>query len=105
MAPAERVRVSVAYSPVAGVVDEVEVDLPGGATLSDALRASGLRERHPALDLGTAKLGIWGRVQPASTVLRERDRVEVYRTLQVDPKEARRLRYRKKGRGPAPSGR
>lgn len=95
MAPADAVRVSVAYSPRARVVDETELNLPAGATLIDAVRASGVLDRHPGLNLAQAKFGIWGRVQAVETVLRERDRVEVYRALQVDPKEARRLRYRK----------
>lgn len=98
MAPAERLRVSVAYSPRAGEVDEVTIELPAGTTLGEAIRASGMAQRHPALDLAQARIGIWGRVQPEGTVLRERDRVEIYRPLQVDPKEARRLRYRKTAR-------
>jgi uncharacterized protein len=44
--------------------------------------------------------GIWGRKLPLHTLLRERDRVELYRALRVDPKEARRLRY-KRAKGPA----
>lgn len=98
MAPAERLRVSVAYSPRAGEVDEVTLELRAGATLIDAIRASGVLQRHPAIDLARARRGVWGRVQPDETVLRERDRVEIYRPLQVDPKEARRVRYRKTGK-------
>lgn len=98
MAPAERLRVSVAYSPRAGEVDEVTVELPAGSTLIDAVRESGVLQRHPAIDLAQARRGVWGRVQPDDTVLRERDRVEIYRPLQVDPKEARRVRYRKTAR-------
>lgn len=94
MAPAS-LCVTVAYSPRAGEVDEVAVQLEEGATLGDALKASGLLERHPQIDPAVHKVGIWGRVQPLTTPLRERDRVEVYRPLTVDPKEARRLRYRK----------
>lgn len=105
MAHAERLRISVAYSPRAGEVDEVVLELPVGSTLIDAIRASGLQQRHPGLDLTQSKLGVWGRVQPSATVLRERDRVEVYRPLQVDPKEARRLRYRKSDKRSRPSGR
>lgn len=105
MAPAERLLVSVAYSPRAGEVDEVGVELPLGATLIDAVRASRIAERHPGLDLDAARLGVWGRVQPAATVLRDRDRVEIYRALQVDPKEARRLRYRKTGTAKGLAGR
>lgn len=103
MARAERLQVSVAYSPRAGVVDEETVTLDGGAMLADALRASGLLQRHGLADVATLRVGIWGRVRPLDTPLRERDRVEIYRPLQVDPKEARRLRYRKQGRKPRPS--
>lgn len=99
MAPADTLQVSVAYSPRAGIVDEVVLKLPRGATLIDAVRASGLLDRYAGIDLAQARLGIWGRVQPPETLLRERDRVELYRPLTVDPKEARRLRYRKSGKG------
>lgn len=97
MANAEgsHIRVSVAYSPRAGDVDEVFVELPAGATLIDAIRASGMAQRHPGLDLDAARLGIWGRLQSPTHPLRERDRVEIYRPLLVDPKEARRQRFRK----------
>ena len=84
--------VSVAYSPRAGAVDETALVLPAGATVADALRASGLQARYPVLDLATVALGIWGvRCRPEDLV-RDRDRVEVYRPLLVDPKEARRRR-------------
>jgi putative ubiquitin-RnfH superfamily antitoxin RatB of RatAB toxin-antitoxin module len=104
MAPAEALEaadvaallsVTVAYSPRAGVVDEVGVRLAPGATLRDALRASGLLERHPQIDLEVQRVGVWGRLKTLDTTLRERDRVEVYRGLRVDPKEARRQRYRR----------
>jgi putative ubiquitin-RnfH superfamily antitoxin RatB of RatAB toxin-antitoxin module len=87
-------RVSVAYSPRPGEVDEVELALEAGATVADALRLSGLQQRHAGLDLGTAPIGLWGARCRLDDVLRDRDRVEVYRALRVDPKEARRQRYR-----------
>lgn len=90
-----RLSVTVAYSPRPGEVDEVALQVEQGATVGDALRASGMLERHPLIDLSTQKVGVWGRVQPLEATVRERDRVEVYRPLTVDPKEARRLRYRK----------
>ncbi|KNZ31441.1 MAG: hypothetical protein AD742_15575 [Methylibium sp. NZG] len=88
-------RVCVAYSPRASEVEEVPLTLPGGATVLQALTESGLLRRYPHIDLGTAKVGVWGSLQPLDHRLRDQDRVEVYRPLQVDPKEARRLRYRK----------
>ena len=88
-------RVEVVYSPAAREVDRVALDVAQGATVLHALRESRLLERHPQIDLANAKVGVWGRVAPLSQVLREGDRVEVYRPLTVDPKEARRQRYRK----------
>ena len=94
-------RVSVAYSPRAGEVDEIEVTLPAGATVADALRASALAQRHPGLDPSAAALGIWGTRCSVDALLRDRDRVEVYRPLLIDPKEARRRRQREQWRGGA----
>ena len=86
------ITVSVAYSPCVGVVDEVAVKLRAGSTLADALRASGLQQRHPTHDLSQLPLGVWGALREAHGLLREADRVELYRPLDVDPKEARRRR-------------
>ena len=88
------ITVTVAYSPRAGVVDEVTLSLRAGSTLADAVRASGLAQRHPTHDLARAPLGVWGALRAPNDVLREGDRVELYRPLGVDPKEARRRRQR-----------
>lgn len=88
------IAVVVAYSPGPREVDLTELTLPAGATVHDALQASGLLARHPDIDLATHKVGVWGRLRPLDAPLREGDRVEVYRPLKVDPKEARRQRYR-----------
>jgi len=93
-ADAARLRVEVVYCPAPGLSERVALDLPEGACLQDALQASGLCARH-ALDAAALKAGIWGRVQPPQTLLRDQDRVELYRSLRVDPKEARRLRYKR----------
>jgi len=93
----ELLNIEVVYSPRAGAVERVALQLPVGATLQQAIQRSGLTERHP--ELAEAPAGIWGRVQPGDTPLRDLDRVEVYRPLLVDPKEARRQRY--KGQGAA----
>lgn len=88
----EPVDVVVAYSPCAGQVECVTLSLPAGSTVGDAVAASGLLQRHP--QAAGLPAGIWGRKAEPSTVLRAQDRVELYRPLQCDPKEARRLRYR-----------
>ena len=92
MANAE-LRVSVVFSPRAGEVDEVELLLAPGATVADALRASGMPARHPQFDLGSMPVGIWGAFCDRGDVLRDRDRVELYRPLRVDPKAARHQRH------------
>lgn len=93
-AAAASLRVTVAYSPAAGEVDAVRLQLPMGSTVADAIAASGLLQRHPAA-VGLP-VGIWGRKQELTDAVRDADRVEIYRPLQCDPKEARRLRYRDK---------
>lgn len=91
---AGRLSVSVAFSPFAGTVDEVVVVLDEGATVADALRMSDLHKRHPRLDLNSLAAGVWGVLCEPTQRLRDNDRVELYRPLTVDPKEARRLRFR-----------
>ena len=88
----------------------VPVSVPEGATLQEALEASGLLEKHPEIDLAkTNKLGIFAKLVKADTVLRDRDRIEIYRPLIADPKEVRRKRAEegklmKKGGGSAEEG-
>lgn len=86
--------VEVAYSSAARKVDVTALDLPAGATVLHALRASRVLERHPEIDLTVQRVGVWGRAVALNQPLREADRVEIYRGLLVDPKEARRQRYR-----------
>jgi len=80
---AAMVRVSVAYSPAAGTVDETELVLAVRSTVADALVASGLLARHPGIDLGAAPIGVWGALCELTQELRDRDRIEVYRALKA----------------------
>lgn len=64
--------------------------LPEGSTVEDAVRVSGLCEGFPEFD--PARVGIYGKLVPGDTILRDRDRVEIYRPLRADPKEVRRMR-------------
>ena len=76
--------------------EAVIVKLAAGARVSDALHASGLLERHPEIDLARQKIGIYGELVQAGRLLSDGDRVEIYRPLRMDPKEARRRRALKK---------
>lgn len=91
------IEVVVAYAPAARQVCELRLRLPAGATLAQALQASGLATMYPALDLAHAAVGIWGRKAARDQLLRNRDRVEIYRPLRVDPKVARRERFATQG--------
>lgn len=84
--------VTVCWSPAPREVLERSLQLPAGATVADAVRASGFAAAPAA-----GELGIWGRRCGAEQPLREGDRVEIYRALRVDPKVARRERFRKQG--------
>jgi putative ubiquitin-RnfH superfamily antitoxin RatB of RatAB toxin-antitoxin module len=81
-------RIEVAYSPEAGRVDRVTLRLPGGSTVGDAVSAA-----FPGVALEGLVSGVWGKPRVLSDTLRDQDRVELYRPLRVDPKEARRQRY------------
>jgi len=96
MAPAE-VRVELAYSPAPRHVELLTMTVSPGTSVLQALRASPWLSQFPEIDLQTVTAGVWGRRVPLSHALRDGDRVEVYRSLKVDPKEARRVRYRAQG--------
>ena len=98
----EVLRVTVVYSPRAGEVDEVHLNLPVGVSVRDALSASGLVQRHPGADFAALRIGVWGKLREPGDALRDQDRVEIYRPLKVDPKEARRVRYRQHRKRYAP---
>jgi putative ubiquitin-RnfH superfamily antitoxin RatB of RatAB toxin-antitoxin module len=87
-------QIEVVYSPAPRIVDQVELRLPAGATVEHALRESGFLERYALAAVEQLSVGVWGKRCALGDVLRDRDRVEIYRPLLVDPKEARRQRYR-----------
>ena len=86
-------RVEVAFSPRAGVVEIVELRLPAGSTLRDAVERSGLAASDAPAD--SFAIGVWGRRCAPGADVDDGERVGIYRPRQVDPKEARRLRQRR----------
>jgi putative ubiquitin-RnfH superfamily antitoxin RatB of RatAB toxin-antitoxin module len=67
-----------------------------GTTIAQAIEQSGLLDEMTGIDLATQPVGIYGKKKTLDTVLRERDRVEIYRALLADPKDSRRKRAAKK---------
>ena len=93
-------RISVAIA-LAARQEVVEVELPEGATVGDAIVASKLESRFAA-ELGMVEVGVWGNRVERDSPLRDGDRVELYRALKADPKDQRRRRARPK---PSPRSR
>ena len=88
---APRLTVEVVYA-TAKRQTLIELDVAEGTTVAQAIALSGIRTAHPEIDLPELKAGIFGRLASPDTVVRERDRVEIYRPLRADPKEVRRRR-------------
>jgi len=83
--------IEVAYAlPQQQVI--LPVKMTEGSTAAQAVEASGIMQKFPEISLEQNKLGIFGKLIKNDTVLRERDRVEIYRPLIADPKEVRRQR-------------
>lgn len=70
----------------------LQVRVPQGCTVADAVKASGILEKYPEIDLSRNKLGIFAKLTKPDAILREKDRIEIYRPLIADPKEIRRQR-------------
>lgn len=83
----------------------IQLTLAEGSTIRQAIESSGLVAKYPEIDLAKAKVGVYGKLGKMDTVLRDQDRVEIYRPLVADPKEVRKQRaaegkVMKKGGGP-----
>lgn len=101
----EKISVEVVYA-LADQQEIIRLSLPEGSTVTQAIEASGLLAKHPEIDLKKNKIGVFAKLAKADTVLRERDRIEIYRPLIADPKEVRKQRaaegkVMKKGAGDA----
>lgn len=84
------IKVEVAYAtPEKQLI--IEVDVSEGATMAEAVRLSGIDQEFPELDIHEAPMGLFGRKvpKPDEQVLQAGDRVELYRPLLIDPKQAR----------------
>lgn len=105
---AEQIKVEVVYA----LPDKQEIlvlRLPAGSTVREAIDRSGILQKYPEIDPEKNKLGIFAKLTKPDAVLRDRDRVEIYRPLIADPKEVRKQRaaegkVMKKGPGEQEAG-
>ena len=94
MAHVKKITVEVAYAkPDAQKIFSVEVT--EGATIEEVISLSGVLTFFPEIDLTRQKIGIFSKAKKLTDIVNEGDRIEIYRTLMLDPKEARRKRVKK----------
>ncbi len=84
-------QIEVAYA-LSDVQIIKKIDVSEGCTVKDALVFSEILNQFPEIDLATSKLGIFGKFVPLSALVQSNDRIEIYRPLIIDPKDARRQR-------------
>ena len=89
--PEQPITVEVVYA-LPHEQDVVTLTLESGATVREALIQSGMAREHSEIDLAQCRVGIYGRRVSGETILADGDRVEIYRPLTADPKQARRRR-------------
>lgn len=88
------IHAELVYVPESQPPIHLRLMLQEGTTVALAIQQSGLLQRHPEID--TLPTGIFGAQVPLTQVIKEGDRIEIYRLLLIDPKEKRRLRARQK---------
>lgn len=87
----EQLSIEVVY-PLPHEQEVFTVRLPVGASVRQAIEASGILRKYPEIDLDRNKLGVFAKLVKPDAPLRDRDRVEIYRPLIADPKEVRKQR-------------
>lgn len=90
-------QVTVTFSPAPREVFERDLQVPSGTTAQQALEMSGVEGVFAQVNWGNMVTGLWGKNVDRGAVLQNGDRIELYRPLKVDPKQARRERFQKQG--------
>tara|TARA_R110002049_G_scaffold22388_10_gene80214 strand:+ start:956 stop:1243 length:288 start_codon:yes stop_codon:yes gene_type:complete len=70
----------------------LELKVEPGVSVAQVIGMSGIAAQFPAFDFDSLEVGIWGRIVSREDSVRHGDRIEIYRPLQMDPRDARRLR-------------
>jgi len=91
----ERIHIAVVYALKHNAC-LLALDVPRGSTLREAINHSGILKRFPGIDLSVNPVGVFSQPRQLDDVVQEGDRIEIYRPLQMDPKEARRRRAERK---------
>ncbi len=86
-----KIKVEVVYA-LADRQCLIELETEQGYNAGDAIKQSGILQKFPQIDLSRQKIGIFSQIVDLDTILADGDRVEIYRQLEISPKQARRLR-------------
>ncbi len=70
----------------------MRLEVPDDSTIEEAIKLSGVLKLYPDINLGTQKVGIFGKIATLETIVKEGDRVEIYRQITVDPQTVQRRR-------------
>ncbi len=92
MAEQGQLEIEVAYAQPDGAAHIIPLTVPRGSTIEQAIRLSGILARCPEIDLGDNRVGVFSSLRKLDDVVGAGDRIEIYRRLIADPKEARRRR-------------
>ena len=91
----DEILVEIAYAlPEEQVI--ISIKVPVQFDVKQAIEKSGIQKKFPSIDLSKNKVGIFGKKTTLNHLLRDRDRIEIYRQLILDPKDMRRKRAAKK---------
>lgn len=97
MADSGGLQVQICYAaPGLQVLRDIHV--AEGTTIQQAIVGSGFLREQPAVDLSVCRVGIFGKLKTLDTILRDHDRIEIYRPLIADPKDSRRRRVEKENK-------
>lgn len=88
---ADLIQIEVVYA-LPGEQKIFSLQLPAGATVRQGIEQSGILEKYPDIDLEKNRFGVFAKLSKPDAILRDRDRIEIYRPLIADPKEVRKQR-------------
>jgi uncharacterized protein len=94
MAPNNKISVEVAFA-ASSKQKIIALDVDAGSTIQSVIQQSAILTVFPEIDLAKQKVGIFGKIKSLSDTVKAGDRIEIYRPLTIDPKEARRAKAKK----------
>lgn len=88
---AESIKIEVVY-PLPNRQEIIKFQVPEGTTVQAAIELSGVLAKYPEIDLKKNKFGIFAKLSKLDAIVRDQDRIEIYRPLIADPKAVRKQR-------------